>query len=267
MSDGSLDDAAHVPRRDRDAWWIDDARRGSDRDTIRRPVGRWTPAVHALLRHLEDVGFQGAPRVLGKDEAGREILTYLPSDPRPAWSNEALIATACLVRQLHEALADFVPPEGAVWRLPPVARYTPNGHIGHNDLCPVNTVYVDGLPYGFIDWDLAGPSRPLDDVAFAAISFVALRPDGFWPRPGCTAPPNRAVRLRLFCDAYGVEDRLGLLDAIEEFQREELSMTVELGLRGVWPYRMLLDRGEDRLRRMELAWLATNRATLEDALR
>ena len=26
-------------------------------DTVRRPVHRWTPAVHSLLRYLEAVGF------------------------------------------------------------------------------------------------------------------------------------------------------------------------------------------------------------------
>ena len=36
-------------------------------DTVRRPAGPWTPAVDALLRHLEDVGFPGAPRALGRD--------------------------------------------------------------------------------------------------------------------------------------------------------------------------------------------------------
>ena len=45
-------------------------------DTVRRPVGEWTPAVHALLHHLEDVGFSAAPRVLGIDAQGREVLTY-----------------------------------------------------------------------------------------------------------------------------------------------------------------------------------------------
>lgn len=236
-------------------------------DTIRRPVGPWTPAVHALLRYLDDVGFEGAPRVLGFDESGREVLTYLPSDPTPAWSDAALIATARLVRQLDEALAGFIPPPDAVWRLPPTGRHTPNGHIGHNDLCPMNTVYAGGRPYAFIDWDLAGPCRPLEDVTYTAICFVAIRPDRFWPRPGCPEPPNRVARLRLFCDAYGIEDRLGFLDAIEALLRDQLNETVELGARGVWPHHMLLARGEDRFRRMELEWLASNRTALEDALR
>jgi hypothetical protein len=30
-------------------------------DTVRRSTGPWTPAVHALLRHLEWAGFDGAP--------------------------------------------------------------------------------------------------------------------------------------------------------------------------------------------------------------
>lgn len=235
-------------------------------DTVRRPVGPWTPAVHSLLRHLEDVGFEGAPRVLGVDDAGREVLTYLPSDPTPSWSDDALVAMARLVRRLHEAMAGFVPPEGAAWRLPPIGRHAPGGTIGHNDLCPVNTVYAGGRPYGFIDWDLAGPSRPQYDLAFAAISNVAIRPDRFWPRPGCPQPPDRPARLRLFCDAYGVGDRLGFLDTIEAFLRDELDETVELGAQGIEPYRMMLERGEDRFRRMELAWLAKNRSALEMAL-
>lgn len=39
-------------------------------DTVRRPVGPWTPSVHALLEHLEAAGFDGAPRVFGIDEQG-----------------------------------------------------------------------------------------------------------------------------------------------------------------------------------------------------
>src|SRR5438270_12220257 len=46
-------------------------------DTVRRNAGPWTPAVHALLRHLEYVGFTGAPRALGIDERGRAVLSFL----------------------------------------------------------------------------------------------------------------------------------------------------------------------------------------------
>ena len=236
-------------------------------DTVRRPVGPWTSAVHSLLRYLEDVGFEGAPRVLGMDQRGREVLTYLPSDPTPNWSDEALVATGCLVRRLHEALTGFDPPSDATWRFPSVGRRaTADTCIGHNDLCPVNTVYADGIPYGFIDWDLAGPDRPLYDLAFAAISYTSLRPDGFWPRPGCPRPPDRIRRLRVFCDAYGVEDRLALLEAVEASLQEELTETVEFGKQGISPYVTFFERGEAPLRRLELAWLTESREALKRAL-
>ena len=46
-------------------------------DTVRRPWRPTSPATHALLDHLERVGFDGAPRFLGVDDRGREILSYI----------------------------------------------------------------------------------------------------------------------------------------------------------------------------------------------
>ena len=46
-------------------------------NTVRRSRA-WTPAAHALLRHLERMGFDGALRALGVDDRGREVLTYIP---------------------------------------------------------------------------------------------------------------------------------------------------------------------------------------------
>src|ERR1700712_469901 len=63
-------------------------------NAVHRPVRPWTPAVHAVLRHLEKVGFEGAPRVLGLDEQGREVLTFLEGEtvgerrPWPGWVHE-----------------------------------------------------------------------------------------------------------------------------------------------------------------------------------
>jgi hypothetical protein len=46
--------------------------------TVRKQASRTTPAVEALLRHLADAGFDGAPRGLGRDEQGRQVLEYVP---------------------------------------------------------------------------------------------------------------------------------------------------------------------------------------------
>ena len=52
-------------------------------NVVHKQASPWTPTVHALLRHLEDAGFDGAPRALGFDDQDREMLTYLP-EKRPA---------------------------------------------------------------------------------------------------------------------------------------------------------------------------------------
>ncbi len=88
-------------------------------DVVIRDAGPWTPTIHTLLRHLESVGFAGAPRVIGSglDEDGRETLQYIEgtfTQPGP-WSLEGAAAVGALVRELHEATASYEPPADAVW--------------------------------------------------------------------------------------------------------------------------------------------------------
>lgn len=235
-------------------------------DTVRRPVGPWTPAVHSVLRHLEDVGFEGAPRVLGFDDKGREVLTYLPSDASPRYSELALKEAGRLVRRLHDALVGYAPPADAVWRHPLIGRRAGTDRIGHNDLQPANTVYAEGVPYGFIDWDLAGPAQPLDDLAQAAITFTPLHNAERFRPPGCPSAAERVARLRVFADAYGVDDRPALLDAIEALQRGQLDEMLEYGSQGIEPFRTFLAHGEDRYVRWDHEWLLAQRSELERTL-
>jgi hypothetical protein len=109
-------------------------------DTVRRPAGPWTLAVHALLTHLHDVGFRGAPRPLGIDDQGREILTFVPG--AVAWPDHfdlldddgQLRRAARLIREFHDAVAGFTPPPGAYWQaLMPADGYE---IIAHHDLAP-----------------------------------------------------------------------------------------------------------------------------------
>jgi len=48
--------------------------------TVRRPAGPSSVAVRSLLLHLADVGFEGAPRFLGIDDKGRDVLTFIDGD-------------------------------------------------------------------------------------------------------------------------------------------------------------------------------------------
>jgi Phosphotransferase enzyme family len=180
-------------------------------DTVRRATGPWTPAVHALLRHLESVGFDAAPRVLGTDDRGREILTYVRG-VGPSWSDAELEATARLVRAYHDATESFVPPEDADWQVM-VGAPQEGDVICHNDLSPWNTIYRDGEPVAIVDWDLAAPGPRLWDVAWAVYRYVPLFDDDTCRRLEIQIPA-REQRLRLFCDCYGLDDRSALLTTV-----------------------------------------------------
>lgn len=178
-------------------------------DTVRRVPGRWTPSVHGLLRHLEAVGFDAAPRALGFDAQGREVLSYLPGQtvgtarPWPNWahSDQALCQVASWLRNLHTAVADFVPPAGAVWR--EGGSWRPGLIVGHNDAAPYNAAWANGRLVGFFDWDFAAPVTPQWDLAFTAFAWVPLHARHIVAAEGFTAFADRPRRLRLFLDTYG----------------------------------------------------------------
>ncbi|CAA9268888.1 MAG: hypothetical protein AVDCRST_MAG77-3074 [uncultured Chloroflexi bacterium] len=187
-------------------------------DTVRRPMGPWSPTVHALLRHLADRGFDESPRVLGVDAAGRETLTYMDgevaTDPSwqpgapaywPDWLRrmETVAAHGRLVRRLHEVAATFVTQDDG-WR-EHQGRQGRDELVSHGDLGPWNIAYRDGLPIGIIDWDHCEPITPVVDFGTAAWNLVPLGDDRF---------PDTPQRLRRFCDAYGLSDPDTVLIAV-----------------------------------------------------
>ena len=152
-------------------------------ETVRRPVRANSEGVHALLRHLEEVGFDGAPRFLGIDERGREVLSYIPGEPVtppfPAWAltDEALRSVARLLRRYHEAAAEF-DTRPHVWPMAPPRPFT--GHLAcHNDPNLANVIFRDGQAVALIDFDLASPAQPVWDVAAAVRLWAPLRSEEY----------------------------------------------------------------------------------------
>jgi hypothetical protein len=172
-------------------------------DTVRRPMGPWTPAVHALLRHLD--GFDGAPRLLGVDEQGREILEFVPGAMAwpvmgPLATDDGLARAGALLRRYHDAVASFVAPVDAEWRFPNMARDAERWLGGeqpiicHNDCAAWNLVMGDDR-WAFIDWDVAGPRPRMWDVAYAVIGMVVLDEHS-----------DQRHRVSVLADAYGLDE-------------------------------------------------------------
>ncbi|GHH66586.1 hypothetical protein GCM10017673_12350 [Streptosporangium violaceochromogenes] len=235
--------------------------------TVRRPTRSSTRSVHALLRHLEAVGFDGAPRVVGTDERGREILTYVNgvSAPRPlpayAITDRSLVALATLLRRFHDATAGFVPPPGAVWESGSNDDAAPE-LVGHCDVNLDNVIFRDGLPAALIDFDMARPTTRLFDVVTTLRHWAPIAD------PLDLEPRQRSLRagprLRLFCDAYGLapRDRRRLLDLARlRFDRSYHAMRARaVTVGGGWA-RMWEGGAGARIRRA-CAWLETHQDEL-----
>lgn len=150
-------------------------------DTVRRPAGPWTPAVHDLLDHLNRAGLDCVPRAIGRDERGREVLTFVPGDPvdLAATTPGQVRAAAAWIGRFHVAVASFRPGERR-WRF--VERDLERHEIVcHHDSTLYNMVFDGDRLTGVLDWDVSGPGVPLDDLAILAWSGLPLypeRPDG-----------------------------------------------------------------------------------------
>lgn len=193
--------------------------------TVRKPASDATAGIEAVLEHLSRVGFDGAPRTLGRDDRGRHVLEYIPgrlADVPPAFSRDELRRLGGMVRELHDAMASFRPPADAAWDVV-IPDPTGGDLICHNDLAPWNLV-IDGDRWVFIDWDGAGPGSRLWDLGYVAHGFVPLLPNG--------DVATDAPRLRALADGYGLDER----------ERREFPGLIAAHTRGMYD---LLKRGSE----------------------
>jgi aminoglycoside phosphotransferase (APT) family kinase protein len=172
--------------------------------TVRRPVGPHSAFTHALLAHLEQVGFSDAPRFLGIDNQGREMLSYIdgvvPTNLDARLTDDQLTEAAHLLRRYHDAAAG-------------TALAGAEEVVCHNDISPVNTVFLGGRPSALIDFDSARPGPRIRDVSYGMFLSLNLG----WDEP---EPAIQCHRIDVWCDAYGLTLRDSLIDDVEQRVRE-----------------------------------------------
>ena len=169
-------------------------------DRVHRATGYWTPAVHALLAHL-DGRVPHVPRVHGFDEHGREVLDFLPGTFCEPLTLAQITSLVTWMRTLHEAVADFVHP--GPWRHFAVPGPT---LIGHNDVAHYNACFDGDRLVGVFDWDMAGPTNPLMELAFTSWNLIPL-----WTDIG---PALAAARLTHLAECYGGPSPREILHAV-----------------------------------------------------
>jgi hypothetical protein len=238
-------------------------------DTVRRPASPFTSSIIAMLEHLRDVGFEGAPAPLGLDEQGREVLSFIPGDvpipPFPAWSmSDATLASVVrLQRRFHAAVADFDP---APYRWSDDLADPRGGPVMcHNDICPENVVFRDGEAVAILDWDFAAPGRARWDLA-AVMSMWGPVHDPSDPVPGMEGL-DPFTRARVIADAYGMDDRerAGVPDVFVD--RLSISLVERRAAAGEQAFVEMLERqgGLGRAHRRR-EWLDANMDALRAAM-
>ncbi|MEU4110978.1 aminoglycoside phosphotransferase family protein [Streptomyces sp. NPDC027717] len=223
-------------------------------DTVRRPASAASPFVASLLDLLESRGFTGAPRYLGRDQAGRDIFSFLPGWVPPKfrpWTDAQVAAAGTLVRAMHDATrgSDLAGQHQVVC---------------HHDLGPNNAVFQDETPVAFIDFDMAAPGSPLEDVGYMSWLWCVSSKAG--------APPVdvQATQVRVLADAYGLAgpERAVLVDAMLERQARNARFWAEVQA-GFMTVEATDQQISDRIAwsRREHEHTAEHRKVFEDALK
>lgn len=207
-------------------------------DTVRRPRRYASQLMRDVLVHLERAGFDAAPRWLGLDDQGRDVLTWVEGetltergqmhpyigDPpgRITFTDEQVAAVMRLLRRYHDTFGDDL--------------------ICHGDFGPWNIVWRTGLPFAVIDFDNACRGDAADDVAYALRMFISY---GFAE----AMPTELARRTEVALQAYGAA-----FDVPAILTREH-DLAEERCRQNGW-HRQLAKLPTER------AWLAANRGLL-----
>ena len=220
-------------------------------DTVRRPAGPWTPAVHQLLTTLRAAGVTEVPEPFGLDDEGREVLSYLPgivgNYPLPSWmwSPTILHEAGSLLRRVHDASAPLA-HAAARWQLP---AHEPNEVVCLNDVAPYNIVFQDGHITGLTDVDMASPGPRIWDLAYLAYRLVPL---GEYSDPDAPDWDARPGRLDALISFYGYEfDQAAVLRAVAD-RMEDLAVftdqrAADTGRTDFLEHAALYRRDRDRL--------------------
>jgi hypothetical protein len=246
--------------------------------TVRRGSRPWSSAVLDLLEHVHREGFVGAPRALGFDDQGREVLSYVEGEvgsgesfiplqggrfdrrlPDYVWTDSALQHLGALIRAYHDAAATF-PWAGREWAFEP---RSPVETVCHNELLPWNTIFRSGLPVAFIDWDTAAPGPRIWDLGLAAWRWVPFSRDqkcrAIGLQPGIR---EKARRFRLLLTAYGLEPDIAIVQTAMERAREVLEHLRRLACDGSQWEVELARRGVIDELELEIQWIAAHAALL-----
>jgi thiamine kinase-like enzyme len=183
-------------------------------NTVRRSLGENSERVHQIYKELEKSDFKLAPRLLGIDEKGREIITYIDGKniTDEVLTIDLAIEAVKALKKFHDILAK--------------SDITENQEtVCHRDFAPWNVLQANNHVVGIIDFDDAYPGARITDLAYACWTFLNLGDSS--SKKGDQEQVNEIKRL---VDAYGsidtsnfIEELLNEQNRILEYRKERIN--------------------------------------------
>lgn len=230
-------------------------------ETVTRPAGPHTRTVHSFLRHLREKGLECVPEPISLDEE-TETLRFIEGESGgDGWKHQhdepGLRSAARLLRRIHDAGADWVPPDNAVFAAPAAEG---GDAFVNGDPGPWNFVWRDGEAVALIDWDFLHRAPRLGDVAYALLWFAPMRDDEAaleWHH--FPQVPDRRARIEAFLDAYGISADFDVADAAVQRIRYTNEHVRFLAEQGQEPQRTWVAEGSvEKEHLAEIAWIERN---------
>ena len=174
-------------------------------------------------------------------------------------SDEGLASVARLLRTYHDVVRTYRPRPDTTWA-DWTGALSEGEALCHGDFAPWNLVWQNQEAVGIFDWDFVRPAEPMFDVYYAMDATVPFRDDQTCREfHHFEVTPDRAHRVGVFLDAYGVDVvPANVAAGVADVRRRVKDTTASLAARGFepqaqWVAEGLLERSEAASR-----WIESN---------